>query len=85
MSSILFRKSKSLSIYNIKTQKDFATIFGNCPGYNTKQSDGETPVMLEFWGMQSTSSLSSLPGSLWLGMVALDWVLSLRHIGLFDI
>ena len=21
-----------------------------CPGYDTKQSDGETPVMLEFWG-----------------------------------
>ena len=21
-----------------------------CPGYNTKQSDGAVPVMLEFWG-----------------------------------
>ena len=22
-----------------------------CPGYDTKQSDGEAPVMLELWGM----------------------------------
>ena len=35
------------------------------PGYDTKQSDGETPVMLEFWGMQSTLLLPSLPGLLW--------------------
>ena len=28
-----------------------------CPGYDTKQSDGEVPAMLELWGMQSTSSL----------------------------
>ena len=32
-----------------------------CPGYDTKQSDGEAPVMLELWGMRSTSSLPSLP------------------------
>ena len=25
-----------------------------CPRYNTKQSDGETPVNLEPWGMWST-------------------------------
>ena len=31
-----------------------------CPGYDTKQSDGEAPVMLELWGMQSTHSLPSL-------------------------
>ena len=40
-----------------------------CPGYNTKQSDGEVPVMLELWGMQSTPSLPSLPGPLWPGVV----------------
>ena len=33
-----------------------------CPGYDTKQSDAETPVMLELCGMQSTPSLPSLPG-----------------------
>ena len=41
-----------------------------CPGYDTKQSDGEVPVMLELWGMQSTPSLPLLPGPLWLEMVA---------------
>ena len=25
-----------------------------CPEYDTKQSDGEVPVMLELWGMRST-------------------------------
>ena len=32
--------------------------------YDTKQSHGEASVMLELWGMQSTPSLSSLPGPL---------------------
>ena len=32
--------------------------------YDTKQSDGEVPVMLELWGMQSTPSLPSFPGPL---------------------
>ena len=27
------------------------------PGYDTKQSDGEAPVILELWGMQSTAPL----------------------------
>ena len=43
-----------------------------CPGYDTKQSDGEVPAMLELWGMRSTPSLPSLPGPLWPGMVAPD-------------
>ncbi len=34
------------------------------------QSDGEVTVMLELWGIQRTSSLQSLPGPLWLGVVA---------------
>ena len=37
-----------------------------CPRYDTKQSDGEAPVMLELWGMQSIPSLPSLPGPLYL-------------------
>ena len=32
------------------------------PGYDTKQSDGEVPVMLELWGMQSTALMPSPPG-----------------------
>ena len=35
-----------------------------CSGYDSKQSDGEVPVMLELWGMQSTPSLPLLPGPL---------------------
>ena len=53
-----------------------------CPGYDTKQSDGEVPIMLELWGMQSTPSLSLLPGPFWPGVVALDRVLSMDQIEL---
>ena len=53
-----------------------------CPGYDTKQSDGEVSVMLELWGMWSTLSLALLPGSLWLGVVAPDRVLSMGQIEL---
>ena len=48
-----------------------------CPEYDTKQSDGEVPVMLEFWGMQSIASLPLLPGPLWPGVVAPDRALSM--------
>ena len=36
-----------------------------CSGYETKQSNGEAPVMLELWGMQNIPLLPSLPGPLW--------------------
>ena len=36
-------------------------------GYDTKQSYGEVPVMLELWGMQITPSLPLLPGPFWPG------------------
>ena len=51
-----------------------------CPGYDTKQSDGEFPAVLELWGMQCTPSLPSLPGPLWPGVVALDRALSMGWI-----
>ena len=35
-----------------------------CPDNDSKQSDGEVPVMLGLWGMQSTPSLPLLPGPL---------------------
>ena len=47
------------------------------PGYDTKQSDGEAPVMLGLWEMQSTPLLQSLPGTLWPRVVAPDRVLSM--------
>ena len=48
-----------------------------CPGYNTKQSHGEAPVMWERWEMLCTPSLPSLPGPLCPGVVAPDRVLSI--------
>ena len=54
-----------------------------CPGYDTKQSDGE--VFLELWGIQSTLSLTLFSGSLWPGDLAPDRVLSMSQIELFDI
>ena len=34
------------------------------PGYDTKQSDGDVPVILGLWRMQSNPSLPLLPGPL---------------------
>ena len=51
--------------------------FHPIPGYDTKQSDGEAPVMLELWGMWSTLSLPSFPGPLWSEVVAPDRVPSM--------
>ena len=48
-----------------------------CHGYDIKQSDGEVPLMLELWGMQSTPLLPSLPGPLRPGVAALDRVISI--------
>ena len=51
-------------------------------GYDTKQSDGKALVNLKLWGMWSSPSSPSLPGPLWLGLVAPDWVLSVGQIEL---
>ena len=56
-----------------------------CPGYDTKQSDGKAPVMLELWEMQSTTSLPSLPDLLWPGVVASDRFLSMGEIEVFNV
>ena len=53
-----------------------------CPVYDTKQSDDEVPVMLEFWGIQSTPSLPLLPGPLCPGVVVPDRFLSMGQIQL---
>ena len=52
------------------------------PGYDTKQSDGEVPVMWELWEMQSTPSLPSFPSPLWPGVIAPDRVLCMGQIEL---
>ena len=43
-----------------------------CPGYDTKQSDGEVSVMMELCGMRGIPLLPSLPRPLWPGVVAPD-------------
>ena len=43
-----------------------------CPGYDTKQSEGEVPLRLELWGMQSTPLLLLLPRPLRAGVEAPD-------------
>ena len=63
-------------------QKGKTPLSNECPGYNTKQSDGEAPVMLELWGMWSTPPLSFLTGPQWPGVVAHDRVISMGQIEL---
>ena len=63
-------------------RKDPPPPANECFGYETKQSDGEVPVMLELWGMQSTPSLPSFPGPLWPGVVSPDRALSMGQIEL---
>ena len=55
-----------------------------CPGYDTKPSDGES-LALEISGVWSTPSLTLLPDPLWPIAVAPDRVLSMVQIKLFDI
>ena len=47
-------------------------LLNECPGYETKQFDGEAPVMLELWEMWSNTSLPSLLGPLRPKVVAPD-------------
>ena len=80
-------KLMSLSTYKIHyltltESLQRGTLPKECPKYDTKQFDGVVPVMLELWGMQSTPSLPSLPGLLWLREVALDRVLYMGQIEL---
>ena len=53
--------------------------------YDTKQSDGEVPVILELWRIWSTPSLPSLPDPLCTGVVAPDRVLSMGQIELISV
>ena len=53
-----------------------------CPVYDTKQSGGDTQVMLELWVMWSAPSLPLLPSPLWPGMVEPDRVLSMDNLDL---
>ena len=50
--------------------------------YDSKQSDGEVPVMQELWGMRSTPSLLLLRGPLWPRLFAPDKALAMGQIEL---
>ena len=56
--------------YTNCTSAEGKTHPNECHGYDTIQSDGEVPVMLELWRMQITPSLPSLPDPIWAEMVA---------------
>ena len=70
--------------YTVSLQRSETPPPNESPGYDIKQSDGETPVMLGLWGMQITPSLPLFPGPLWPGVLAPDRVLSMGEIKLFD-
>ena len=53
------KKIPTVSLPSIKSSHP-----NECTGHDTKQSDGEVPVMPEIWRMQRTPSLPSLPGPL---------------------
>ena len=53
------------------------TPHNECSGYDTKLSEGEPPLMLELWGMQSTPLLPSVPGLHWPRVVAPERILSM--------
>ena len=54
-----------------------------CPGYDTKQSDGEAQVIQKLWGIQNALSLPSLPGPHCAGVEAPDIDLSMSQIELY--
>ena len=50
-----------LGLQNIPTaslQRVRLTLPNECPKYDTNQSDGDAPVMVDIWGMWSTPSLA---------------------------
>ena len=51
-------------------------------GYDTKQSDCDVSQVTELWEMGITASFPSLPGPLWLVVVASDRALSMGQIEL---
>ena len=63
-------------------QKD-KTPFNKHPGYATKPSNGEAPV-LELWGMWSTSLLPLHSGQLWFKVIEPVRVQSMGQIELFN-
>ena len=61
-------------------QRGKTTPSNTCPGYDTKQYDGEVLVTQELRGMRSTPLLPSLPDLLWPRVEVSDRVLSIGKI-----
>ena len=59
------------------TDCTFEDSLNDCSGFDIKQSDGEVPVKLELWGVQSIPLLPSLPGPPLPGVVLPDRSLSM--------
>ena len=59
------------------------TVLKDYPGYNTKPTDSEAPI-LELWEMWSALSLPLLPGPLWPRVVVCDSIPSLGQVELLD-
>ena len=72
-------------IHRLLLCREVRPLLNECPGYDTKESNGEVPVMLEPWGIRSTPSLTLFLGRLWPGLVVADRVLSLGQIELSNI
>ena len=51
-------------IHRLQLCRGVKPLANECPVYDSKQSDGEIPVMLELWGMRSTPLLALIPGPL---------------------
>ena len=75
-------QSSRLGLQNMPTAS-LPTHLTKCPGYNTKVSDGEVPV-LQLWRMWGTLSLPLLLGPPWLGVVVPDRVPSIDQIQPFN-
>ena len=69
--------SRGCSIHRLLLCRGVRPPSNDCPGYDTKQSDGEVPAILELWGMRSTPLLPLLPDPLGPRVVALDRALSM--------
>ena len=82
LNSVFYLVAWGFSIHRLHLFRGGKTPPNQCPGYDTKQSNGEVPVILDHWGMRSTRSLPSLPDPLCPGVVKLDRVLCMGEIEL---
>ena len=55
-------------------------LYNVSPGYDTKLSDVEAPVIFELWGMLNSHLLPSLPGLRWPGVEGPEEALSMSQI-----